>query len=799
MIDPIGAHGKIADSLVSYIQTAFGTRFPSLEAEREALLRRPGSISQEPWIEPLPRYESSGKRVADLTDADLPGLPDGSAADFRELAACGLVGEYPLHRHQVEMLTKALEGNDCVITAGTGSGKTESFLLPLFAYLAHESSTWSAPGPPPDHLNDWWASDDWRNQCQPRVGNRRRWTRTLRVPQRGHETRPAAARALVVYPMNALVEDQLSRMRRALDSVAARTWLAENRGGNRIYVGRYTGLTPVPGHEYRPPTEQGGGGPDGNRIERLTTALLAADEAAQIAAEHERQPGNEDVRYFFPRLDGAEMRSRWDMQDAPPDILITNFSMLSIMLMRDADAPIFQKTRQWLTREGSVFHLIVDELHLYRGTSGTEVAYLLRLLLDRLGLEPSSPKLRVLASSASLEPEDPESLTFLSEFFGTEWHPGQIVPGYPAALDPPPPEPLDPEPFADLAAALDAGDQHGISDAQDAAASALGATAAADPQQRLAGAVAAAAADLAPRLVDACVAGNELRAVPLSTFATNVFGAAPSAELAARGVLYARALSDAGSLPAFRLHWFFKGVEGLWACTSPSCSGRHEGGDGRTAGPLYLDSRVLCDAPTQHHRVLELLYCEQCGTTLFGGSRTPIPDGGGWELLTSDPDIEGIPDRQAARFLERRTWGDFAVFWPSGDRSLHADARGTWNQPALTPGTVTASWAQAVLDPTSGRVQFGGGPGPVEGHLFHLSGELRPPECQCAPIRLPCLRPRLCSAAVPEIADPGVPDWFLQGDAAPVQGTLLPTAGTARRCPQAGAFLRQPGGGSVAG
>ena len=78
--------------------------------------------------------------------------------------------------------------------------------------------------------------------------------------------------------------------------------------------------------------------------------------------------------------------------------------MLSIMLMRDVDSEIFQQTRRWLAQEDSVFHLIVDELHLYRGTSGTEVAYLIKLLLSRLGLSPNDPKLRILASSASLDP-----------------------------------------------------------------------------------------------------------------------------------------------------------------------------------------------------------------------------------------------------------------------------------------------------------------------------------------------------------------------------------------------------------
>lgn len=729
MIDPIGAYTRVAGSVISYIKTAFATRFPSLEQEREALLRAPGALSQEPWIEPLPSYESSGKAIADLGAGDLPGLPASSAADFKALAACGLVGSYRLRRHQVEMLTKALQGHSCVITAGTGSGKTEAFLLPLFAYLAHESSSWAPPGPAPPHLDDWWSSDDWRDRCVPLVGRQRRWRRSLRIPQRAHEQRPAAVRALVLYPMNALVEDQLSRMRRAVDSDRARGWLAANRSGNRIYIGRYNSLTPVPGHEYRAPNRRGVSAPDSDRIMRLARRLVAADQAAQIAADYAREDGKEDVRYFFPRLDGAEMRSRWDMQDAPPDILITNFSMLSIMLMRDADSGIFDRTREWLKADGSIFHLIVDELHLYRGTAGTEVAYLLRLLLDRLGLEPGHPKLKVLASSASLEPTDPDSLRFLTEFFGTAWRPEQVVPGYPAPLPPHPDSPLDPGPFADLATALDGGDPTRIDQACVEAATALGGGGDGSPAERLAAAVDAAADDLAPRMIRACVMDGDVRAVPLSTFANDTFGEVATAVPAARGLLYARGLGGASdTLPSFRLHWFFRNVEGLWACTSATCGSRSAAGDGRTAGPLFLDSRVLCDAQGERHRVLELLYCEQCGTTLFGGSRMAIPDGGGWELLTGDPDIEGIPDRQAARFVERRTWGEFAVFWPSGERSLHHEAAGNWTQPSLVAGPgVGARWVLASLDPRSGRVQLGPPPaGAVAGHLFHLTGTFDP-------------------------------------------------------------------------
>lgn len=730
MKDPIGAYDRVAASVISYIETAFSTKFPSFEVERRQLLSAPGALSQEPWIEPLPRYASSGKVVTQLEPLDLPGMSAQEAEDFQSLAACGLVGDFPLHQHQVEMLTKALSGDSCVITAGTGSGKTESFLLPLFAYLARESAGWAAPASPAPHLDDWWWSDDWRDQCVPLVGNQRRWRRSLRVPQRGHERRPAAVRGLIVYPMNALVEDQLSRLRRALDSPPARAWFGANRGQNRFYIGRYNGASPVPGHEYRKPNQRGQRSPDSEKIERLTAALRAADRAARVAEEYSAEPGKEDVRYFFPRLDGGEMRSRWDMQDAPPDILITNFSMLSIMMMRDADNEIFEHTRRWLEEDGSVFHLIVDELHLYRGTAGTEVAYLLRVLLNRLGLEPGSPKLKVLASSASLEPNDPESLRFLSEFFAHPWTADQIIPGYPAPLPPPAPTPLDPVPFAALAGALDSGDDAELERATGSLAVALGqADDGAPAGEPLSAALVARAEEMAARMTGACVLDSEVRAVPFSAFAGALFGAAPNAAQAARAMLYARGTCEGGlatNLPSFRLHWFFRNVEGLWACTTAGC-GSAVPTDGRTSGKLFLDSRVLCDNSSQRHRVLELLYCEQCGTTLFGGNRMPLADGAGWELLTADPDIEGIPDRQAARFVDRRTYAEYATFWPAGEAALHHDAA-QFRQPGLVPGqTADGRWAPATLDTLSGRVVLGplGGESAVPGYLYMLAGSFQ--------------------------------------------------------------------------
>src|SRR5260370_31105850 len=77
-----------------------------------------------------------------------------------------------------------------------------------------------------------------------------------------------------------------------------------------------------------------------------------------------------------------------------------------------------RQTRQWIEADQThVFHLVVDELHTYRGTPGTEVAYLLRVLLDRLGLTSDSDQLRIIASSASLKGGE-SGHQYLEEFFG---------------------------------------------------------------------------------------------------------------------------------------------------------------------------------------------------------------------------------------------------------------------------------------------------------------------------------------------------------------------------------------------
>ena len=723
-MDIVGAFQKVRQSYIDYVKTAFGTQYPGLEAERQRLLERPGTICQEPWIELIPRYRLSGKKIGDLAAADLPGLHPDNIPAFQNLVACGLVGGYELYEHQVKMLRQVLVGESAVVTSGTGSGKTEAFLLPLFAYLVQESAGWSNPGPRLDHQDDWWKDDGWRNQCWPRSGKQTNYKRSLRVPQRSNERRDAAVRGLVLYPMNALVEDQLSRLRTALDSPKARDWFNKHRDGNRFYFGRYNANTPVAGHEDLPPNANGIQRPDHDRIQRLANLLKEAEGAANAAEQHDHANGETTARYFFPRLDGSEMRSRWDMQDHPPDILITNFSMLSIMLMRDADSNIFEETKRWLQKDSSVFHLIIDELHLYRGTAGTEVAYLLKLLLLRLGLSPDSPKLRVLGSSASLDPGDPQSLRFLSEFFGSNWINSQIIPGHPVDISSGDTASMLPtEPFVTIAEL--AGTTGQELDAE-AVASALLRSTGKQPAGKecdLETVLESENFEVGARLLAACSKDGGTRAIGLGDFGRQLFGDdcdQNTTQAATQGLLIARDLCGLSEqLPSFRLHWFFKNIEGLWACTEPGCGcAPAEMAGGRTTGQLFSSARILCDNTDDPHRVLDLLYCEVCGTTLFGGSRFELEANKGWELLITDADIEGIPDRQPARFVERRMYQEYAVFWPAGHASLADDAK-SWPQPIVGGGTdtVRGRWRKASLDPDTGRVGLGN-QGLVHGYAF---------------------------------------------------------------------------------
>ena len=135
LLDPIKSFREIRNNYITYIKTAFGSRFKdgpnSFEAEREKLLLTDKVLSRETWMEPIPSYpnkERNGKKltIMDLSNEDLPNMSESARILFKEFINIGLMS-YPMYNHQYEMLSRSLKGKDCVITSGTGSGKTESF------------------------------------------------------------------------------------------------------------------------------------------------------------------------------------------------------------------------------------------------------------------------------------------------------------------------------------------------------------------------------------------------------------------------------------------------------------------------------------------------------------------------------------------------------------------------------------------------------------------------------------------------------------------------------------------------
>ena len=728
VLDPIGGFERIKDFFISYVETAFRISNQDVAAGRRELLEGDGALATAPFIEPVPRYRQYDDPLEKvIDDPRLAHLSQQGREAFVELALSGLfdgkdskgavkrASKYNPYIHQVEMLFRGSRpGHPGIVTSGTGSGKTESFMLPILATIANEAVKW--PAPRPGFLQErWWAGGD------------------AFVQMRRHESqqRPKALRAIVLYPMNALVDDQMVRLRRTLDSDEARAVMDERFAGNRIFFGQYTSATPVTGYEKHPRKSQDKAekARRARRGEQLREDMRRFERDQEAAREHDREErlkaaaagkkAPDATRFIFPSVDGGEMVSRWDMHRAPPDILVTNASMLGTMLSREVEDKVFEATREWLANDPEAYlFLVVDELHLVRGSAGTEVSFLIKSLLQRLGLDDPKKlhKLRILASSASL-PLDGDnrarSLQYLRDLFapyGTSEGPADagkqdigfwldcVVPGEPH-LDQVKLTTLPTAPFETL---VDASDPEGVRLVRDVmptkeVKAALASVAAAMGLD-------AASADFVPKLsaraaemlTSACIVEGNLRATAVDELAETLFGPG-TAMKALRGLLLARALPESDGheaetpvgLPSFRFHGFIRNVEGLFGSIDL-------GNAGARIADLTMERGVSHGKPAQGEvrgrRLFELLYCEACGELLLGGQRgsssgsTKVT-----ELLPSAANLEAIPEKTGSEYYDKMTWEQFAVFWPKT-----AEPR--------TSERGYDRWDRASLDPTSGAV-----------------------------------------------------------------------------------------------
>lgn len=627
--NPIRIYTELKNAYLRYVDTAYWLRSDDLMHERRALLADTDLLFTDVLLEPVLPYDAT---VELNSLAAQIGLDAGVAQSVGE----ALFGDFTrpghpirLRTHQADALAKSLQrgtarGRNVVVTSGTGSGKTESFLLPILARIVAESLGWRADGP----VEPWWetGSSGWRSS-------------------RIHSTRPAAVRAFILYPTNALVEDQITRLRRALRAVAAQ------KDGRQLWFGRYTGATLGSGSV-----------PSGSGDKQKAAA--AGRELRQLVSEYEalqNYPRIDLSQFADPRQ--GEMMTRWEMVTHPPDLLVTNYSMLNVMLMRDLEEPLFAATRAWLAQDSSnVLSLVVDELHLYRGTQGSEVAMIVRNLLSRLGLDPGSPQLRCIATSASLT-DDIAGLDYLEQFFGVDRSSFFVTPGQPRAL----------------AASLPIS-RSGV----------LKMWSEADPADR--SQALRQAYDLPAATALACrdSEGNT-RARALSDVAATLFDE-PDLDGSALATVF-DALSEMPPGPSsvpLRAHMFTRTLRGIWACTNPSCNQvrrTEELGVGR----LYPIPASTCACGG---RVLELLYCFECGDISLGGYVAGDLDG--TIFLTPAP-VQVPVERAAPVFMRPHRFYRWYRPGPLGTKR-------TWKVEHPKLGALTLGFATVAYDPLLGAL-----------------------------------------------------------------------------------------------
>lgn len=364
----------IRDRLADYIKSDYLANSETLLLYQNDILGEECpediNIAKEPFIETSSSYR---KDVDGIRNAK---LPDNIKNVLLKLVEKKLGIYSTPFKHQVEALENAMKGKDLFVSTGTGSGKTECFLWPIIARAIEEA------------IN--------RPEC-------------FSMP---------AVRTLIIYPMNALVSDQLGRFRKIMGSKDFMDIFISSSGASRIpHFGMYTGRTPYSGTmKTKRNTELA----EAYKEHYLVDEFASEDDQKKQIKKIEglksinkypaRYGGEAGLKSFIDNLEkgihspgafDAEFITRFEMQEHTPDILITNYSMLEYMLMRQMESGIWDDTKEWLRlSDENRLMIVLDEAHMYRGASGGEIALLLDRLFSRLGI--SLDKVQFILTTASM-------------------------------------------------------------------------------------------------------------------------------------------------------------------------------------------------------------------------------------------------------------------------------------------------------------------------------------------------------------------------------------------------------------
>jgi ATP-dependent helicase YprA (DUF1998 family) len=576
----------LADDLRAYLEAQYHVRDESLLHERKLLLEDGATIAQRPFLEATPAYVLSDE----YAKLDLPKLTKALLTEMSAIEKSGIYSKP--YGHQAKALIAFLKDQKDVLAAtGTGSGKTEIFLLSILGSLAEECA----------------------------LGEK--------------VTRLTGFRALILYPMNALVSDQLARMRRLLGNKEVSSLLQKKRG-RPVRFGMYTSRTPFPGDI----TSDLNKSRCRDLIQNFYRPILDNPKLLSELQARGKWPEKDVARFFGEdgtrwenRLrtapEDVELLMRHELQTACPDILITNYSMLEYMMLRPIERGIFEQTARWLENKGTFLTIVLDEAHMYRGATGAEVAFLLRRLFARLGVKRD--RVRFILTTASVGPtsaDEAAARDFACDLTGLPRSKRDDI----AFLRGTREEWAKPLPASSVQAAALANFDGGNFSSQmhDTTKSAamlndLGATLGWDPLSAatLAHDVYLRVSQFGPaKLLVNEVSGN---AIVLDLVATKLFPDVPNDAVRAKALdtllricNFARdTKTERVFLPA-RLHLFFRGLSGLYGCVNPNCASKRDPSKTTLLGKLYPEPRVFCECGA---RVFEILTHRDCGAMFLKG------------------------------------------------------------------------------------------------------------------------------------------------------------------------------------
>ena len=473
-----------------------------------------------------------------------------------------------LYEHQEKAVKTVIQDKQNIVVAtGTGSGKTECFLIPMFDSLLKEKNL------------------------------------TL-----------SGVRSLILYPMNALVNDQVKRLRKLL---------CRQETAN-IRFGFYTSRTETKPKDAKESLRRELQAYEGKELQELFTAA----EKQNLALSTK----DKLVEKAIAKITAVQAISREEIWEKPPHILVTNYSMLEHMLIRPKE-----RQEVFAASQNTFKMLVVDEAHIYNGSTGSEVSMLLERLKVAVGVEKD--KIRCIATSASLGEKsvDSQVLQFASDLFGESF--SQVIRGDRVKATERLGKPyilpsLNNQKVFDNLSIIELPSRD---DSLDLWCDRLRGIV---PSEILKNAQEIAAADIhkflwyalkqhplihrlinllnrQPTAWDEVVKSAELWRIELPNLdgtINDTDAKSALAHLLQLGTLARENKDDLPLLPV-RLHLLFRSLEGVYACVNPNCSGAESDPNypdrDRRYGRLYLNEKKICEDCNSH--VLELGSCAQCG------------------------------------------------------------------------------------------------------------------------------------------------------------------------------------------